>query len=132
MFTEEEIENYNKTHDKLDKIIGRITYLYSLYGKYLFNYQEYKWEFVNGAFEVTATEYSGCYEYEEHNLEITWDEINNVDSLEEKLKKERDEYLKEEERKKKEKELEDKRKSEDGERRLYEKLKAKYGDNEKV
>lgn len=120
-------DHFNEVYEGLDDIINRIVYLRSVFGKYPFDLEYTTWEYDGLNFEIEATEKScGCCDADMHYYTITWDDIMNVDSLEEKLKQEAEERKKLEEEKKKLKEEAEKKRNEDAERRRYEELKVKY------
>jgi len=133
MFTKEKKEKFiefkakfNEIYDELDDVIDRITIIKSQYGKYPFNYDCSTWEYDGELFEVECVEDGyGCGD-DTHYCTVTWDEIFNVDELEEKLKKEHQERKKEEEIKKEKEKAQQAKREREAEKRLYEQLKKKY------
>ena len=122
-------EQFNEIYHSLDAVMNRVVYIKAAYGRYKYDVDYISWEYDGENFEIEATEKSGggyCCETETHYETVTWDDLINVDSIEEKLKKEEEERKKEAEKKKKREAAQQKRRKEEAERKRYEELKAKY------
>lgn len=114
-------EIYNEIVDRINKIVNLKT------DSEGFVYSGYNWGYNGKTFQVEAFNYK-CG-YDEFYITITWEDIIDVDKYGEKLKKEKEEFLKKEREKEKREEAEKKRRKEEYEKNLYLELKEKYENN---
>lgn len=93
MFTEKKKEEFIIIHDELDGIIEKIVMAKAEYGEYPYNYGSHVWTYEGGKFEIETKEgYVGGYCYDSPDIrwvEVTWEEIFDVENIVENLKKEK-------------------------------------------
>ena len=128
MFTEKKKEEFIIIHDELDAIIKKIVIAKAEYGEHPFDYDSHLWSYDDNLFEIEAEEkyIGGCNEPNNRWLQVTWEEIFDVENIVAKLNKEGEERK----RKAAEKKLLDEANAQKEklarEHREYERLKTKF------